>query len=150
MSITRSTSTTTPAGEVHATRGPHGSGLWVLVVSAVVVIVALTMKVDAQQASLFGIEGPVCFLGELSDGKACPGCGLTRSTGLIMQGRLSEGFALNPAGMLVVLFSVLGLALGLFSFFSAQASALLTTFSKRAAPIFVLVMVVVWLLDLLS
>jgi hypothetical protein len=120
-----------------------------MVVSAVVVIVALAMKVDAQQASLFGVEGPVCLLGELSDGKACPGCGLTRSTGLIMQGRLFEGFALNPVGMLVVLFSVLGLALGLLSFFSARASAILTTFSKRAGPIFVLVMVVAWLLDLL-
>ncbi|MBM4063621.1 MAG: DUF2752 domain-containing protein [Planctomycetes bacterium] len=67
-----------------------------------VVVLGCTAQVTAQAASWFGIHGPCCPLGHWLGEHACPGCGLTRSTALVLQGEWRTALDLNPAGFVVV------------------------------------------------
>jgi hypothetical protein len=59
--------------------------------------------VDAERATLLGHAGPTCPVGATLGPVACPGCGLTRSTALILQGDWSTAFAVHPGGWIIVL-----------------------------------------------
>jgi|FLOH01.1.fsa_nt_gi hypothetical protein len=130
--------------------GPSRGALGAFLLSAVILLVGLSVSVDVEHASLFGVEGPVCFLGELGGDLACPSCGLTRSTSLILQGEISSGIALNPNGLLVVLFATVGFGLGALSFLSARAEGLLQRFSQRAGRLFMTALLSVWLFRLFT
>ncbi len=78
-------------------------------VLALPLLLGAWMTADAHEASLAGIEGPPCPVGATLGETVCPGCGLTRSTALSVQGRFDDAFAVHPAGMLVVLLCVSGL-----------------------------------------
>lgn len=62
----------------------------------------VAIRADAQTATLFGIAGPSCPVGTTLGAAFCPGCGLTRSTAMVMQGDWAAATAVNPAGWLVV------------------------------------------------
>lgn len=53
---------------------------------------------------------PGCLFHRVT-GLACPGCGLTRATYALFQGRVSDAFRLNPLGLVVLPVALLGLAL---------------------------------------
>ena len=72
-----------------------------------VLALAATATVSRHAATWFGVRGPICPLGHLLGEHACPGCGLTRSTALVVQGRWYEALSLHPAG-----FVVAGLCIG--------------------------------------
>lgn len=84
----------------------------VLVLAAPLVL-GLLVRVRGTQATLFGLEGPTCVVGGWCGPAGCPGCGLTRSTALTVQGDLGPALALNWAGPLLVLACLGGLALHL-------------------------------------
>jgi len=44
---------------------------------------------------------PGCVFRQFT-GFDCPGCGMTRGTYAILHGRFAEGFAFNPAGMILL------------------------------------------------
>ena len=67
-----------------------------------VLLLGLTAQASQQAATWFGIRGPHCPLGLLLGECACPGCGLTRSTAMVVQGRFDEALALNLGGFVVV------------------------------------------------
>ncbi len=53
---------------------------------------------------------PGCLFRQLT-GIECPGCGMTRGTHALLNGRIAEAFAFNPVGM--VLLPVAMLAIGI-------------------------------------
>jgi hypothetical protein len=69
---------------------------------AVPLVLGWLASVDAESARWFGVEGPACTWRSLFGELACPGCGLTRSTALVVQGDWRLATALHPAGFAVV------------------------------------------------
>lgn len=69
---------------------------------------AATATVSREAATWLGVRGPFCPLGWLCGDLACPGCGLTRATAMVAQGRFGEAFAMHPGG-----FAIVALSLGL-------------------------------------
>jgi len=75
--------------------------LWSMVPPVAVLVLGATASVSREAATWFGVRGPLCPLGHLLGEGACPGCGLTRGTALVVQGRWGEAWALNPGGFVV-------------------------------------------------
>lgn len=75
---------------------------------AALLALAATATVTREAAAWWGVRGPFCPLGWLCGDLACPGCGLTRATAMVAQGRFGEAFAMHPGG-----FAVVALSLGL-------------------------------------
>lgn len=67
-----------------------------------VLLLAATASVTMHSASWCGIEGPACPLGHWLGEVACPGCGLTRATACVVQGRWFEALQLHPAAFVLV------------------------------------------------
>ena len=82
--------------------------LLALLLLATPLVLGLCMQADIDQATLFGYGGPPCVLGEALGPQACPGCGLTRSTALVLDGAWGAATILHPAGWLVVLLCAAG------------------------------------------
>ena len=59
------------------------------------------MSANADGARLFGLPGPACFVSQCFSEGLCPGCGLTRSTSLVLQGDWQLAFDLHPGGFLI-------------------------------------------------
>ncbi len=74
-----------------------------LAVPVVVLLLGTLATVDRERASWFGVEGPQCLVNQLLGPHVCPGCGLTRSTALAVQGRIPEAASLHAGGIAVVL-----------------------------------------------
>lgn len=92
---TTSTSTTVRAVRREAMR--H------LFLPVLVLALGALATVDQDHASWLGFEGPQCLVNLLLGPHACPGCGLTRSTAMAVQGRLAEAAALHAGGIAVAL-----------------------------------------------
>lgn len=89
------------------------SALLALSPAAGALVIAATATVSRESATLFGVEGPPCPLGSLLGECACPGCGLTRSTSMVVQGRFDEALALNPGGFVVAVLAAAAVLLHL-------------------------------------
>ena len=77
-----------------------------LILAGLAIFAAFCIEVESLpgnqgDATLWGFRGPDCVLRRLT-AHPCPGCGLTRSTACIAQGRFDEAWRFNPAGYLVV------------------------------------------------
>jgi len=92
---------------IPATRRVRTNALWDLVPPLAVLALGATASVSREAATWFGVRGPICPLGHLLGEHACPGCGLTRGTAFVMQGRWYEAWTIHPGG-----FVVAGLCLG--------------------------------------
>lgn len=84
-----------------------------VLILALPLALGLLVRVEGMRASLFGLEGPICVVGEWCGPAGCPGCGLTRSTALTLQGDLGGAAALNWAGLALVAACAAGLLLHL-------------------------------------
>jgi Protein of unknown function (DUF2752) len=84
-----------------------------VVLLALPLVLGLLIQVKGPSATLFGLQGPTCVVGEVLGAAGCPGCGLTRSTALALHGDLAGAAALNWAGLVLVVACVLGLVLHL-------------------------------------
>ncbi len=67
------------------------------------------MEADRRRATLFGVEGPRCPVGD-SAGWPCPGCGLTRGFVTAVHGDWAESFSVHPAAALIVFLAAAGAA----------------------------------------
>jgi hypothetical protein len=56
---------------------------------------------------------PGCFFRKLT-GLECPGCGMTRGTHALLNGRWMEAFRFNPIGMILLPIAMLGLGVECF------------------------------------
>ncbi|MDA1264999.1 MAG: DUF2752 domain-containing protein [Planctomycetota bacterium] len=92
---------------------PRTRSWWAVVILSLPLVLGLLLRIEGSSASLFGLEGPECAVGRAIGPAGCPGCGLTRATGLTLQGDLDGAAALNWAGIAVVLACLAGLAVHL-------------------------------------
>jgi len=76
---------------------------------AAVLVIGVLVDVDASRATLAGWEGPVCLLNAAFGSGYCPGCGLTRSAALALQGQVGASLAMHPIGFLVPALAAFGL-----------------------------------------
>lgn len=70
-------------------------------------VVGPFLDVTPQRATLFGVEGPQCP-SRLVTEHGCPGCGLTRGTALLLQGRAQTAVSVQPAAFVLVVSCLLG------------------------------------------
>jgi len=77
------------------------------------VVVGLLMRADTKTATLFGVEGPRCPLRRVLGDAVCPGCGLTRATVLALHADFATSWRVHPAGILLVLTCLGGIAVHL-------------------------------------
>ncbi|MCR9245239.1 MAG: DUF2752 domain-containing protein [bacterium] len=82
-----------------------------MIMPAGVLVLAATARASTEAATWFGIRGPHCPLGAVLGECACPGCGLTRSTAMVVQGRFGEALELNVGGFVVAGLSAAALVL---------------------------------------
>ena len=96
-----------------ATAAPLRDSWTSLAMLAGVLVLATVMEATPRGASLAGLRAPPCALRAVLGEHACPGCGLTRSTALVVRGDLAGSLSLHPAGVLVALLCLAGIALHL-------------------------------------
>ena len=125
---------------------------WPLVSAALlagVLAAAAWMDATPRDATLFGIQGPPCALRALAGEKACPGCGLTRSTALTVHGQLAEALRVHPAGPLVALLCALGLLLYLHAAWHGRMEGVHLRMARLGRRVFVVGLAAGWLVRLL-
>lgn len=73
------------------------------------IAVGARVQVSVERAHWHSVEGPKCLIrGILGDG-ACPGCGLTRATALVLQGRTREAWEIHGGGFVVAFLCAAGI-----------------------------------------
>lgn len=117
-----------------------------MVPPAGVLVLAATAEASHSAATWFGIRGPVCPLGFLLGECACPGCGLTRSTAMVVQGRFSDALALNPAGFVVAALCVAAILLHADVARRGRAADLHLTLRQLGRQVFIAGIAAAWLL----
>ena len=88
-----------PVRERRALLGP----LVMLAIGAGTLAVGSRVEVSTERAHWHGVEGPKCLVRGVLGDRACPGCGLTRATALVLQGRFREAWEIHEGGFVVVL-----------------------------------------------
>jgi len=81
---------------------PRLHSLQALILLAGVLVLSLILNVDGKSARLGSLTGPPCLVGQFGHEIICPGCGLTRSTSLAMQGEWLLSWSVHPTGILIV------------------------------------------------
>ncbi len=116
-----------------------------LFVCAFVLVVGVLCDASEESAALFGIEGPQCLLRAFVGEHACPACGLTRSTAMSLQGRLSTAFATNAAGLLVALLALVGSVASLRVLLTDRGAPFLRLFARFAGPLLLIGALAAWI-----
>ncbi|HIG04621.1 MAG TPA: DUF2752 domain-containing protein [Planctomycetes bacterium] len=80
---------------------PRLRSLITLILLVGVLVLSLVLDVDAKSARLGALTGPTCLVGQFGHEIMCPGCGLTRSTSLAMQGEWWLSWSVHPTGVLI-------------------------------------------------
>ncbi len=62
----------------------------------------MVIQVQAGEARLGALSGPECQISRLVGDHACPGCGLTRSSALVLKGDFLSAFSVNAGGFFLV------------------------------------------------
>lgn len=91
---------------------PWGS-LGILAICIGVIAAGLAVEVSAEAAHWHGAEGPKCLVRGILGDEACPGCGLTRATALVLQGRWGDAWRIHAGGFVVALLCCAGIPLHL-------------------------------------
>ncbi len=91
---------------------PWGS-LGILAICVGVIAAGLAVEVSSDQAHWHGAEGPRCLVRGIFGDEACPGCGLTRATALVLQGRWREAWEIHGGGFVIALLCCAGIPLHL-------------------------------------
>lgn len=84
------------------------------------ILIGALIDVSAGQASLFGVAGPACVVGEWIGPAGCPGCGLTRASALTVQGQFSQAWGFHAAGLILIPLCVAGIAIHLHILFAGR------------------------------
>ncbi len=67
-----------------------------------VLVLGSMLKANGAEALLGSISGPECLIRTVVGEHSCPGCGLTRSSSLVLGGKFSEAWAVNVGGFFLV------------------------------------------------
>ena len=110
--------------------------------------IGLCLEATPEKATLLGWEGPSCLVADHLGEAACPGCGLTRSTALWVQGDFAGSTAAHPVGWLVVLLCAAGIALYTDIFRRGQTTSLHRRLLRSGRWAFASGIVAAWVLRL--
>ena len=91
-----------------STTSERRRALTAAVVLSAPLVLGLCMQANENRAALCGIAGPTCPIGAVLGPTVCPGCGLTRSTALILHGDWAAATAVHPGGWIIVLLCAAG------------------------------------------
>ncbi len=80
-----------------------------LLVCALPFLIGPWLTVGQGEVTLAGLRGPVCAARSVLPDLGCPGCGLTRSMALGVQGDLFGSLLVHPAGLLILILAAGGL-----------------------------------------
>ena len=69
----------------------------------------LAVEVTPERAAIHGVEGPPCLVRGMFGDRACPGCGLTRSTAFVLQGGWRAAWRLHPGGFVIATICGIGI-----------------------------------------
>jgi hypothetical protein len=79
-----------------------------LLVSLIVLILAIAAYALRETGGVGWMPG--CFFRKIT-GLDCPGCGMTRGTYALLQGRFKDAFLFNPVGMILLPLAMIGVAI---------------------------------------
>ncbi len=125
-----------------ATAAPLRDSWTSLAMLAGVLVLATVLEATPRGASLAGLRAPPCALRAVLGEHACPGCGLTRSTSLVVQGDLSGSLRLHPAGALVAILCLGGVAVHLHILVRRRRTAVHAALLRLGRHLFVAGLVV--------
>ena len=124
---------------------------WIMAgILAGALLLGVLVKADTERATLFGLEGPHCLLGSAIGETACPGCGLTRSTALLLDGEWGEATRVHPACWVVVMGCFFGLLVHLDILRRGRRTSVHRTILSVGHGVFVTGLTAAWLLRLIS
>jgi hypothetical protein len=129
-------------------RGPDRARL-PLVVLLLPLQLGAVADVDEKHAAVLGIEAAPCPVRWLAGEHACPGCGLSRSTALAVQGQFLRSFHVHPAGVVVAALCALGLPIRLAARFGRIGPKMQVSLLRHGHKIFVLGILGAWLVRLI-
>lgn len=121
-----------------ATAAPLRDSWTSLAILAGVLALATLLEATPREASLAGLRAPPCALRAVLGEHACPGCGLTRSTSLVVRGDLAGSLSVHPAGALVALLCLAGIALHLHILIRRRRTATHAALLRLGGRLFVL------------
>jgi len=137
---------TTSTGGVE--RGARSASLLPFVLLTGVLLVGLAVDATASSAHLFGLEGPKCPSTYVLGATGCPGCGLTRSTALILHGQFATASRLQPAAWVVVVLAAAGSLLHGFVLVTGEKTAWIDRLLRTGRVLFVAGLLLAWLVRL--
>jgi len=112
--------------------------LWVSLVVLVLVFAAYQLRQDGGAGWM-----PGCFFRKVTS-LECPGCGMTRATHALLNGRFMEAFRLNPVGIILFPLAMLGIAIEVLAWVRGKTVFTRLSFGRWGATIFAGVMIVWW------
>lgn len=104
---------------------------------------------DENQARVLGVEATPCPVRLLAGEHTCPGCGLTRGTALAVQGEWGRSWNVHPAGILIAVLCVLGLALRFWMRVDPNRAPVHAVLLRHGHVIFVLGILAAWIVRLI-
>lgn len=87
---------------------------------------------------------PGCFFRKVT-GLECPGCGMTRGTHALLNGRWLEAFRFNPVGMILLPIALLGLGIEMLAWVRGKSVFRGLHFGRWGSLILLGVMVIWWI-----
>jgi hypothetical protein len=87
---------------------------------------------------------PGCFFRRIT-GLECPGCGMTRGTTALLQGRFSDAFLFNPVGMILLPLALIGLSIEVLAWVMNRPPVFRLNPGRWGATILAAVLIVWWI-----
>ena len=131
-------------------RTPRARHLGWLAVFLLPLAVGPWLSVTADTVRLGAVAAPPCLLARLLPGVGCPGCGLTRSMALTLQGQFTTAAGVHPLGLPLVLAAALGAVLQLRALWRGGHGAAMAPVARIARVFLAAGLLTVWLLRLLT
>ncbi len=113
-------------------------------------LLGIFIEADPRQATLCGLRGPYCPLGATIGEAACPGCGPTRSTALLLDGKWRAATSVHPAGWVVIVCCLLGVFVHVDILRRGRRTRIHRVVLPVGHGLFVTGLAVAWLLRLVS
>jgi len=87
---------------------------------------------------------PGCIFRKLT-GIECPGCGMTRGAHAILNGRIAEGFAFNPVGMILLPIALLAIGIEVIGWVREKPLPFRIPTGRWGASIVAVVLITWWI-----
>lgn len=114
--------------------------IWVSLVVLILAVAAYALRETGGAGWM-----PGCFFRKAT-GLECPGCGMTRATHALLNGRISDAFRLNPVGMVVLPLAMVALGLEVLGWVRGRPLPYRIKSGRWGATILAVVIIGWWIL----